>query len=68
MLTLLGEVSKSSTIPPIDTGSALTLKPIWICASAMTIMGSQEALLTEGNSDERFDFSAMILFLRYPRF
>src|SRR5262245_2299941 len=34
---------RSSAIPPMETGRALTLNAIWICASMMIIMGSQEA-------------------------
>src|SRR5262249_59443861 len=41
---LVAGVLRSSTIGPISTGSALTLKDIWICARTMTIKASHGAL------------------------
>src|SRR5262249_26402883 len=41
--TVVGGVLKLSTIPPIDTGMAATLKDINIWPIAMTIMGTHEA-------------------------
>jgi hypothetical protein len=41
--TVVGDVLKLATIPPTETRKALMLKDIRIWASAMTIIGSQEA-------------------------
>src|SRR3954465_10804801 len=38
---LVGPVCRSWAIGPTDTGSALMLNDIWICASTITINGSQ---------------------------
>src|SRR5262245_16601901 len=42
--TVVGGVLKLSTIPPMDTGMAATLKDISIWPMAMTIIGSHESL------------------------
>src|SRR5262245_26412206 len=41
--TVVGGVLKLLTMPPIETGSAATLKDISICPMAMTIIGSHDA-------------------------
>ena len=50
--TAVGERPRSSTMGPIETGMALTLKAIWICASRMMTMGSQEALGAVSGRDD----------------
>ena len=47
VLTVVEGTSKSSTIPPMDTGSAATLKDMSTWARKSPIMGTHDALPTE---------------------
>jgi hypothetical protein len=61
--TVVGGVSKLSTIPPIDTGKAATLNDISICPMAITIIGTQESLASSKSpADEPVRFAIILCF------
>jgi hypothetical protein len=45
----------------MDTGTALTLKPICSCASTMMMSGSHEAATAAPAAEEEADFDAMMI-------
>ena len=47
--TVVGGVLKLSTMPPIETGRAATLKDISVWPMAMTIIGSQDSWVSSAS-------------------